>query len=247
MNGEMLVGRLNFGGSFKLIAEKRNRDMKQIRGYVQNIFFCLIFFVILCQANKFRVPETFGKTHFISGFFDYSSLTPTQKFKQKKVQNTKCKVLFSPTQVVCDQLCHLIVSEQSKICVAVYTLTDTQIAKALIEAQKRGVIIEIITDRSSPLDRATKIGMLQQAGIPIFLYQPRLENNVQKGLMHNKFALFFNNKDGREIIWHGSFNFTRSGYRYNCESILLLEDAQLFSQFLSEFEHIKQKSIRYTP
>jgi len=205
------------------------------------------FFLITSTCCAYNIPENFGKTHFITGLKHYPELID-KKQQDNPRSHIQCAALFSPNQVVFDTLCELITNEQSKICIAVYTLTDVRIAKELVKAKQRGVHVEIITDRSSPLDRSTKIGLLHANNIPIFLYQPPLENNVQKGLMHNKFALFFNNGPMHEkVIWHGSFNFSYSGYRHNCESILILRESSIFQQFESEFKQIKGKSTRYQP
>lgn len=205
------------------------------------------FLLIVITSAVCTVPENFGKTHFIKGLAKYPPAD--QKTDQKpEPQLASCFALFSPNQEVFDKLAELIENEQSQISIAIYTLTDMRIAKELIKAKKRGVHIEVITDRSSPLDRSTKIGLLHANNIPIFIYQPPLENNVQKGLMHNKFVLFFNNGAKQEkIIWHGSFNFSYAGYHHNCESVIILRESAIFQQFETEFQQIKRKSILYQP
>jgi len=214
----------------------------------QRIKFLGLFFLITAYFVYNNIPEGFGKTHFIQGLNQYPLLVSRSEKKRNYNQTTACTVLFSPNKIVLDTLCELIANEQSQIYIAVYTLSDKRIGKELVQAKKRGVYIEIITDRGSPLDRGTKIGFLHTNNIPIFLYQPPLEKDVQKGLMHNKFALFFDNGINHEkVVWHGSFNFSYSGYRHNCESILILREPTIFHQFETEFRQIRQKSTRYQP
>lgn len=222
--------------------------MKKVQFFSKYVKCFYLFFIATtyCFCN---IPDSFGKTHFIQGLDQYPLLLrkPTKQKNTPSVTKPSI-VLFSPNQRILDTLCELIANEQSKIYIAVYALTDSRIAKELIKAKERGIQIEIITDRSSPLDRNTKTGLIHTNNIPVFIYQPPLENNIQKGLMHNKFALFFNNGTKHEkIVWHGSFNFSYGGYRHNCESILILHEEAIFDQFEKEFKQIKQKSIRYQP
>lgn len=214
---------------------------------VVSIFIVGIMHHLVSNNTPFTIfPENFGRTHFIQGVATYPQI-PQQSTKKQKSTSINVESFFCPSPQVCEKLCSLINNEKQKINIAIYTITDNKIAQALITAKKRGVIVEIITDRSSALDRFTKIGKLYNNDIPVFLYQPPLLNDTQKGLMHNKFALFFDNDSGKQIIWHGSFNFTASGYKHNCESILIIEDHATFKNFEKEFERIKKQSMVYKP
>jgi len=212
-----------------------------------SIFIASIMHHLISNNTQFTIfPQNFGKTHFIQGVTTYPEIRQ-DKAKKQHIAPPKVETYFCPSPDVCEKLCSLIYNEKQKINIAIYTITENKIAQALIDAKKRGVVVEIITDRSSALDRFTKIGKLYNNNIHVFLYQPPLINDTQKGLMHNKFALFFDNEQGKQIVWHGSFNFTCSGYKHNCESILIIEDHHVFKNFEKEFERIKKQSTMYKP
>jgi phosphatidylserine/phosphatidylglycerophosphate/cardiolipin synthase-like enzyme len=186
-------------------------------------------------------PSSFGKTHFIAGLEQYP--ITQQSSKNNTHGSGVYHALFSPNGNVCDTLCSLIEKEKELILVAVYTITDKKIATALINAWKRGVRVELITDYWSSRDRFSKARFLHDAGIPIFVYQPATDKNgVQNGLMHNKFVLFHS----QQALWIGSFNFSLSAQRYNRESVLYAYNSPLFEQFHTEFQEIKKLSIAYT-
>lgn len=212
-----------------------------------SIFVAGIMHHLISNNSQFTVfPQNFGKTHFIQGITHYPEIEKKPS-TQPPFSVPVIEVFFCPSPHVCEKLCALINSEQKKINIAIYNITDRHIVQALINAKKRGVIVEMVTDRSCSIDRFSKIGKLYSNTISVFLYQPPFINDTQQGLMHNKFALFFENEHNKQIVWHGSFNFTVSGYKRNCESILIIEDKKTFDHFAQEFEKIKKQSTRYKP
>ena len=105
------------------------------------------------------------------------------------------------------------------------------VAKALIEAKKRGVDIELIVDPYSVKVRSP-LKKMADAQIPIFVWNPPpvVSNNrwkQQKPLMHEKFCIF-----GRDTIWTGSFNFTFQADTANCENVIVLENRGIATQYL---------------
>ena len=113
---------------------------------------------------------------------------------------TYTRSLFSKQHNVEKQLISIIDTAQSKIQAAVYMITSTNVAKALIRAKKRNLSVEIITDESCILSRYGKISMLQKEDIAIFCpKQPPKSYHSAPPIMHHKFALIDNH------LWTGSF------------------------------------------
>lgn len=163
---------------------------------------------------------------------------------------TFSKALFSPQDNIKETVIGLIKSEKEKICVASYTLTDQDIAKALIKAKKRGMQVELIVDKCYQSDKFSKVALIAQKGIPVFVFQPMSKDNfcdVKKakayGLMHNKFLIFYNNLEGKKILMTGSFNLTRSANEYNKENIVILENKEIIQDFDKEFSMMKKQSV----
>ncbi|MGB8367445.1 MAG: phospholipase D-like domain-containing protein, partial [Candidatus Babeliales bacterium] len=150
-----------------------------------------------------------------------------------------------PDDDINKKLISLIDQEQSYIRIAVFNFTNRTIAQALIDAAKRGVKVEVITDITCIFDRYNKIDQLYDNDIAVLIFDAK--KNKTRGIMHHKFALFSNNKGGTTYVWTGSCNFTRSGCQINQENGLLLADQTIINKFLQQFERIKKQTYGYKP
>jgi phosphatidylserine/phosphatidylglycerophosphate/cardiolipin synthase-like enzyme len=146
-------------------------------------------------------------------------------------------VYFSPDEQLAKRLIELIDKEETSIHACVYTFTHKGIAKALIEAKKRGVDVELIVDRFSVKSRAP-LKKLADAGIPVNVWEPDpLRKSAHRPLMHNKFCVFGSNK-----IWTGSFNWTYEAANLHQENALVLEGSALAAAYKRQFQTIKMRS-----
>lgn len=146
--------------------------------------------------------------------------------------------LFSPDDGIREVLLGLISAETQRIIIASYVITDRIIVEELIKCHKRGIKIEIIVCRSGAQDQWTKVGLLIEAGIPVYVYP----SAFVRSLMHNKFVVFFRSFD-RTVLATGSYNITTSAGRANQENFLFMDDIELARQYIARFEHIKQLSV----
>lgn len=149
------------------------------------------------------------------------------------------EVLFSPTDKPTKRLLELIRASKKRIYAAVYMITDKTIADALIEAKiKRGVDVQIITDKITYESSFGKGKRLLEQGIPLFIYhsQPAKKNAFFPNgpIMHHKFALFDDTK-----LWTGSFNWTASANRSNQENVVITDDLTVCTRFHNCFEQLK--------
>lgn len=216
-----------------------------------------ILFASLTFAKDTSIPifddPTLGKTHFIVG------LPPEQITKKSNdcVPTSvpgllECKdgsfkhALFSPQDDVQKMLLELIGQEREYILVAVFSFTDGAIAQALIDAKKRGVIVEVITDISCTRDKFTKIGFLKEQGIKVYVYNPK-NVSILNDIMHHKFVLFGKNIHNKQLLWTGSFNFTKSANVNNQENILILDELSLIERYRKQFALLKEKIIQKEP
>jgi mitochondrial cardiolipin hydrolase len=195
----------------------------------------------------FNAPDL-GRTHFIVGM----------PIEDKKIENAAiCKAddltallqcmdgsykqaFFSPDDDLEDLLIQLINNERLSIKAAVFSFTNGDIAHALINAQRRGIEIEIVTDISCIKDKFNKIEMLKKAGIKIFIYNPR-NASIFNNIMHNKFVLFGKNIGNKSLLWTGSFNFTKSAKMYNQENIIIVDEMHLIERYRKQFAILKQR------
>ncbi|MEX2232161.1 MAG: phospholipase D-like domain-containing protein [Cyclobacteriaceae bacterium] len=113
---------------------------------------------------------------------------------------------------------------QLKICV--FTISDDQIARAIINAHRKGVDVKIITDNDKLFDHGSDIKELASEGIPVKM-------DVSKNHMHHKFMV----ADDRSLIT-GSYNWTLSAARFNHENILLTREAGVVESYRKGFDQL---------
>lgn len=151
-------------------------------------------------------------------------------------------VYFSPDDNVRQKLIDTIESEQCSIKIAMYSLTDKRIAKALKKAFDRGIIIEILTDPTCLKDRFNKINFLSEKGVPVYVYNIVHNKIPTYSCMHHKFAIFGCNNGNKRFVWTGSFNFTKSASDSNQENVVIIHKRETVNQFEQQFQKVKNRS-----
>lgn len=105
----------------------------------------------------------------------------------------------------------LIRTAKKTIRVAMFTFTREDLADTLIQAAKRGVHVEVVSDRNQSLKVNKKIiDLLQENGISLALKDTG-------GLMHHKFMWIDD-----EILEHGSANWTKAAFKDNDDYIVII-------------------------
>lgn len=127
------------------------------------------------------------------------------------------EVAFSPWDDTEALLLRTLESAKSAIYVQAYVFTSRKLARALIEARRRGITVEVLADREMSLNgRASRIPQLVEEGIPV-----RLE--FRYSAAHNKVILVDPLLPGNAVVT-GSYNFTYAARAKNAENVLVLRD-----------------------
>ena len=151
----------------------------------------------------------------------------------------------------------LIDAEKTKIQVALFRLTDIDITQALIDAHKRGIIIEIIADTGAiGLDHYSKVSALMSNDIPIYVYQPIklgttaedvlstrdvwMERMMYQSIMHHKLVIFYNTIGGA-VVFFGSLNLTYAAFNGNEELVNIRNDKCIVERCRTHFEKLKRR------
>ncbi len=108
--------------------------------------------------------------------------------------------------------------------VAAYDLDLWSVRDSLLAAQRRGVVVRMVTE-SDNID-TREIQQIMDAGIQVL-------GDRREGLMHNKFTII----DGLEV-WTGSMNYTINGAYRNDNNLLRIRSAQVANNFTTEFEEM---------
>lgn len=153
------------------------------------------------------------------------------------------QAFFSPDDHVRDILIGLINAEKKSLSIAIYTLTDKNIAGAIKEAYNRGVHVEIVADSGYGNDRYSKIAQLANTGIGIWAYQSGDEERASS-LMHDKFIIFEDNIQHHALVFTGSLNFTVRANERNQENVVILDHPRIVDRFKKQFAILKKRSLR---
>jgi len=141
----------------------------------------------------------------------------------------KAEAYFSPGETCRAAIIYEINSAVRTLKVCVFTISDDQIAAALLAAHHKGIGVKILTDNDKLHDLGSDIGSLAKEGIQI-----RIDNTPNH--MHHKFMI----ADEKSLLT-GSYNWTNSAARYNHENVLVTNNPGLVKSFLNEFEKLWQK------
>ncbi|HEV7923832.1 MAG TPA: phospholipase D family protein [Verrucomicrobiae bacterium] len=148
-------------------------------------------------------------------------------------QRPTIEVFFSPqggcTEAVVNALNHA----TSSVLVQAYSFTSAPIAKALVDAHRRGLKVKVILDRSQRTEKYSSADFVAHAGIPTYI-------DAKHAIAHNKIMVI----DGYEVLT-GSFNFTRAAEEHNAENLLVIQDAPLAVKYTENWQRHLEHSELY--
>ncbi len=139
------------------------------------------------------------------------------------------RACFSPGEQCYRAIAGEFATARSSADVCVFTITDDRLTRSILEAQRRGVRLRIITDNDKSADLGSDIDQLRSAGVVV-------REDRSPFHMHHKFAIF----DNRTLLT-GSYNWTRSAADSNEENLIVTDDPQLVPQFRREFDALWEK------
>jgi phosphatidylserine/phosphatidylglycerophosphate/cardiolipin synthase-like enzyme len=144
------------------------------------------------------------------------------------------EVYFSPNGGCTEAITREIDKAKSEILVQAYSFTSVPIAKALLEAKKRGVKIEAVLDKSQRSARYTSATFLANSGIPVLI-------DDKHSIAHNKIIII-----DKGTLITGSFNFTKAAELHNAENLLIIKgNKALVEKYLANYEEHKAHSVPY--
>jgi phosphatidylserine/phosphatidylglycerophosphate/cardiolipin synthase-like enzyme len=140
------------------------------------------------------------------------------------LKDTPVSVYFSPKGGGQQAIVDAIGQAKESVYVQAYSFTSAPIAKALLEAHKRGVKVEAILDKSQRKATYTGATFLQNEGIPVYI-------DAAHAIAHNKVIVI----DGQTVVT-GSFNFTKAAEEKNAENLLVIRDKGFARLYLENWE-----------
>ena len=146
----------------------------------------------------------------------------------------KIQVYFSPKGGCTEAVVETLNSASNTVWVQAYSFTSAPIAKALVDAKRRGLQIQVILDKSQRTGRYSEADFLQHNAIPTFI-------DAEHAIAHSKIMIIDN-----QTVITGSFNFTKQAEKENAENLLVIREPGLAAKYAVNWrEHFKH-STAYT-
>ena len=134
------------------------------------------------------------------------------------------QVFFSPKGGCTEAVVENVGKAKLTILVQAYSFTSAPIAKALVDAAKRGVKVQVILDKSQRTEKYSDADFLLHEGVPTFI-------DAKHAIAHNKIIIIDSHK-----ILTGSFNFTKAAEENNAENLLVIDDAALAKKYTENWQ-----------
>ncbi|MBP9765445.1 hypothetical protein KBD08_03875 [Candidatus Babeliales bacterium] len=151
-------------------------------------------------------------------------------------------VYFTPRDDLRTQLITLIQQERQSIHCAVYMFTDKKIAQALVDAHVRGVRVSVVIDQISMGEKYGKGVFLQNNGVSVAVFVPKMRFAFASPIMHHKFFVFgYNAEHKKSLIWTGSYNCTQSASSLHDENVIVTDDVAVINQYRECFTMLSER------
>ncbi len=171
-----------------------------------------------------------AKLAFILFLIFCTSIASAEEFKATGT----ISVYYSPRGGATEAVVREIATAKTEILVQAYSFTSKPIAKALVDAKKRGIKIEAVLDKSQRKEKYTSADFVAHAGIPTYI-------DSAHAIAHNKIMII-----DRTTLITGSFNFTKAAEEKNAENLLVIKgNKPLVDSYIKNFELHKEHSERY--
>ncbi len=146
----------------------------------------------------------------------------------------KIEVYFSPKGGCTEAVVENLNKATSSVLVQAYSFTSAPIARALVDAKRRGLQIQVLLDKSQRTGRYSEGDFLQHNAIPTYI-------DAEHAIAHSKIMIIDN-----QTVITGSFNFSKQAEQENAENLLVIRDPGLAAKYAVNWrEHFKH-STAYT-
>ncbi len=157
------------------------------------------------------------------------------------LNNAPAHVYFSPKGGCIQAIVKEIDNATMEVLVQAYSFTSAPIAKALVNAKKRAVNVEVIVDKSQKKDPRKKGASYTSA---TFLANMKIPTYIDSAhaIAHNKIIII-----DKETVITGSFNFSKAAEEKNAENIIIIRNSELAGIYIDNFLKHKSHSEKLAP
>jgi phosphatidylserine/phosphatidylglycerophosphate/cardiolipin synthase-like enzyme len=148
------------------------------------------------------------------------------------LRNAPYEVCFTPGEDCQDLIVSQLEKAKKSIFVQAYSFTSAPIAKAIVDAAKRGVEVEAILDKSQFSVKYSSSRFLLNHKIMVW-------KDDKVAIAHNKVIII-----DKQTVITGSFNFTKAAQEKNAENLIVIEDKDLAKKYITNWEERRLVSTR---
>lgn len=142
-------------------------------------------------------------------------------------------VYFSPDGGCTAAIVAELAKATNSVQVQAYSFTSVDLARALLAAHKRGVLVRVVLDKSQRSTKYSSADFLLHAGIETWI-------DDRHAIAHNKVMII-----DKAVVITGSFNFTKAAESQNAENLLILRDRALADRYLENWNLHQAHAVRY--
>ena len=167
---------------------------------------------------------------------------PFYQIQEAAQVQERSEVFFSPAGGAQEAILDKLETAKTEIDVAMYILSNQELADALIAAQRRGSLVRVLLDGSEDEHLFSRGKYLYNSGVHVRIDRSHmLSPDETQGIMHNKFAII----DDTTIIT-GSYNWTNAAEIHNDENVLILNNAKdIAHRYKAQFERLWDRGVSY--
>lgn len=185
----------------------------------------LIYSTILAGIYKNEFLEMFDEEIF-GNRKEEGPFADLRKNYHVNIDGTDINAYFAPEDNVERIILKRLEKAKSSIHFMAFSFTSAGIGEMMIRKFKAGVSVQGIFERRGAKSGHSQYVKMKLEGLPV-----RLDTN--RGAMHHKVIII----DGERVIM-GSYNFSKNANRSNDENILIIDNKEIASEYLSEFKRL---------
>lgn len=160
----------------------------------------------------------------------YSFLICTTLSSNVDAETMPC---FTPQEKCLRVILKEISSAKKRIWLQGYTFTSIPIERALIQARDKGLDVQVILDKSQATQKHSRASSLQENSITVYI-------DGIPAIAHSKIII------ADDTIITGSYNWTNSAEKRNCENLLIIKDEkETMNKYEDNFLSRKRKATVY--
>ncbi len=142
------------------------------------------------------------------------------------------QVFFSPNGGATQAVVNALGQATNSVLVQAYSFTSAPLAAALLAAQRRGVSVQVILDRSQRTEKYSEADFFVHNEIPTLI-------DARHAIAHNKIMII-----DHFLVLTGSFNFTKAAEEKNAENLLVINDPGLARTYAENW-HVHEQHCEF--